>query len=47
MFGAGILSGMRINISKNHMWFIDLALGGSYNYTLHVDNCFIDNDNNY
>ena len=33
-FGAGLVPGMRINISKNHRFFMDIAFGVSYNYSV-------------
>jgi len=41
-YGPGMLAGIRLNISKNHRWALDLAFGGSYDYKTEYSLYFLD-----
>ncbi len=42
VYGAGLITGIRVNISKKHTCFLDLAFGASVDYTIRHDEWFLD-----
>lgn len=43
-YGAGLIVGMGINISKSHKCFLDLAFGASLDYIISHDEWFLDDN---
>jgi hypothetical protein len=42
IYGVGLIAGIRINISKSHTCFLDLAFGASFDYFIRHDEWFLD-----